>query len=82
MANGEHGPLGQLAVQLAEEEAKQGAELAVTQHLTSEEQLVLGWHLRNKTVPPKTAQLVSQSVLLAVGVDGKTILVQQNAITK
>ena len=60
MANGEPGPLGALAVLLVVEEVKLGAELAVAQHQTLEEQLVLDQHQRNKTVPPKTAPLVNQ----------------------
>ena len=55
MENGEPGPLGGPAALLVEEEIKQGAELAITQHLTLEELRVWGHHLRTKYVPPKIA---------------------------
>ena len=59
MGNGVLGPLGEPVVLLVEAEIKLGVDFAITQHLTLVEQLVLGQHQKNKTVPPKTAQLVS-----------------------
>ena len=72
MANGGHGPIGAPAVPLAVEEVKPGAEIAIIQHPTLEEQLVWGQHQRNKTVPPKIAQLVCRTTKFLIQIFANT----------